>query len=535
MAIPAWAIANTTDVMLDAGVDGNFTAYGTGAPGLQDESDFFIEGDDCESKDAWASGLKGIMHDGTATDMALTTNDVAMVWQIYHIPNAITDNSGGGETGMQVRAGIDDDANYWYFNVGDNLTLLFETWVPWVINWDDPGGVQVGTPTGTIDWIGGGVDISGGPSKGAPFAIDCIRWGRFEIDYTEGETADFNTFIKAEAVINSNANRWGCLESVGGTFRMQGFHSLGTSGTLVDFRDSDQILFIRDTPYAPAGFNRIEVINASSNIEWTNILMTALGTQSPGTFIVTAGAVDLQSCQFTGMGAFTFLASSIVQGTVFTGCGLVTAPGTDMVGSSVLTSTVAADASALLWNVNTDTDTNLDDMTFVQGSNAHHAIELGPNTPAVISLKDIIFTGFDASEGSDGAVIFNNSAKAIAITTSGTSPTLPSFKNGTSASTTVESAVDITINVVDALGADIDDVRVAVYLSSDNTELMNELTVSGQAAAGFTGSTPAAVYIRLRKSSSGDDPRYVPIDASGSIEPSTGLTATFTMVADSIA
>ena len=56
---------------------------------------------------------------------------------------------------------------------------------------------------------------------------------------------------------------------------------------------------------------------------------------------------------------------------------------------------------------------------------------------------------------------------------------------------------------------------------------------SGIYATSFTGSTPLAVVIKVRSSSSGQT-RYIPVRSGGTIAAGTGLVTTVTMQLDTI-
>jgi hypothetical protein len=88
-----------------------------------------------------------------------------------------------------------------------------------------------------------------------------------------------------------------------------------------------------------------------------------------------------------------------------TNSGAITASGAIFTGVKVLTSIVAADAAALIWNNAGDPDGNLDDCTFSKGTNAHHAIQLGASAPATVTLRGMTFTGFSASNEQNDSVI----------------------------------------------------------------------------------------------------------------------------------
>ena len=90
-------------------------------------------------------------------------------------------------------------------------------------------------------------------------------------------------------------------------------------------RDANVVLFIRDTPYVAAGFNRFELLNASSRWEWDNFIVQALGTQAPGVFVVTAGTLAWTSCQLIDVGTIDHDSSTAGTATdcIFRGTGQV--------------------------------------------------------------------------------------------------------------------------------------------------------------------------------------------------------------------
>jgi hypothetical protein len=101
-------------------------------------------------------------------------------------------------------------------------------------------------------------------------------------------------------------------------------------------------------------------------------------------------------------------------------------------------------------------------------------------------------------------------------------------------SVTVNVSVGVNVTIVDSTGTGIQDVQTSVYLSSNDTEVLNvDTSASGLASGTFSGTTPADVYIRWRKSSTGTT-RYVSDSSTGSIASGTGLTAQFVMRQDDI-
>jgi len=96
-------------------------------------------------------------------------------------------------------------------------------------------------------------------------------------------------------------------------------------------------------------------------------------------------------------------------------------------------------------------------------------------------------------------------------------------------SVTVSASVSVGITIVDQAGDPINLAQVGVYLTATDAQVLNaDTNASGVASTTFAGTTPADVYIRWRKSSTGDT-KYFPDSSTGTIESGTGLTAQFVM------
>jgi hypothetical protein len=314
--------------------------------------------------------------------------------------------------------------------------------------------------------------------------MDSIRYGRCRIDYTVGDSGDPATFDGAEAVGNVVGTRWGLLELLGGAYQTQGFHSIGTSGTAVDFRDANKVLFWRrltnnlTDDAVSANFNRVEIINAGSNCDMTNIIWSALGTRARGQFVHTAGTCDLVACQFFDWDTFTFISSTVATDCVFSRCRAVTAPGSTLNGSSVITPDISADTSGLIWDIATDPDGKLDDMTFEQGTAAHHAIDFGTSVTSEITLRGIEFTGFSGTANADGATLRflatsgSLNLNLVGCTVDGGGPTWPAGNFGIDdaagiAITVVISPKTTKLTVADAGGTFIENARAFLETADD--------------------------------------------------------------------
>jgi hypothetical protein len=140
----------------------------------------------------------------------------------------------------------------------------------------------------------------------------------------------------------------------------------------------------------------------------------------------------------------------------------------DLGGSAITNSTSAA---ALRWNVNTDPAGELDNVSFVSAGTGH-ALELGPNCPATIELIGHSYTSYAGTDGSTGnEVIYNNSGKSITIDV--TTGDIPTIRNGSGASTTVNNNVSHTLTGLQ------DNSEVTYVRVSDSAELFHVENSSG--------------------------------------------------------
>ena len=409
----------TTDLTLinTANATTNWSEPGapeTGGGTPQNGTEFFIEGTACISKAcAGVGGISGGVLYDALSGLTIAADDAVYIWLVFAAPNTLLDRSAGG---FAVCVGSSTTAyRKWYVLGKDNYA--YGGWVCVAVDPAVAGSIDIGSPSGTRQYFGGVVKTSATISKGEPFGVDVVRHGR-TLQITDG-VGDPGTFAGAAAANDEQtAARWGIFQAISGGYQLQGRFLLGTAAAAVDFRDLNTTILIANTLFVTAGFNVIEVRNASSRVDFTAVSFSALGTVSRGNFLVTHNAdVNIDSCSFTGMGTFALLGATAITNSTLRSCDTITAPGSDLRGTSVLTSRVAADAGALVWNVSTNPTGLLDDMTFSIGTNAHHAINFGASAPQTITLNGISFTGFNAShEQNDSTLLFSDTGANVTWT-----------------------------------------------------------------------------------------------------------------------
>jgi hypothetical protein len=319
------------------------------------------------------------------------------------------------------------------------------------------------------------------------------------------------------------------FQAEGAGYLWKGLFEIGDASTACTFSDTNVNITVDDTPRTYAGFNSIEFNHASTSVTWTGINITAVNAAqlSPGNLVMNADcSVTMTDCTFTDMNTFVFDSNATLDGCIFRRCAQVTQAGAD-IDDCVFDQSDAA-VSVLCDNIN-----NIDNCTFISdGSN--HGLELTSAHSASITytLTGCSWTNYATSDGSTGnECIYNNSGKSLTINV-GTAQT-PSVRNGSSASTTINASVPVNITVKDTDGSAVATCQVGCYKISDRTEIFatTDTDASGAVSESFSGSTPVEVEVRCRKASSGAT-RYVNYSSKQTIESSTGLTMTVTLVED---
>jgi hypothetical protein len=420
----------------------------------------------------------------------------------------------------------------------DAHTFPFATEYPalggWVRAWVDisrtpefPGGT--GLNEAALRSYGVQISFTSAPGGNAQNLIldaaDFIAGSALSLTGTGGLWSDFTTADQ------NPTNQYGVFRVLGGVYNCFARVQLGTSSSLV-FDDSNFAIVFPQQNLVADNFMGIscDLQNAATNIDWVGGVIRSAGTKRGDLVITgTSGAFDAASMTFSALRAVTLTSICSVTNTSFVSCGQIAAAGANLSGSAVSGYEGAADTAALVWDVATDTNGKLDNLTFTKGTAATHAIELGTTSPTTVTFSGITFSGYNASNGqNDSTVLVSRTGGTVTINVSG--GTTPTYKTA-GATVVVASSVSVSITVVDKNNLPIENAQTAVFLSSDNSTVMNQDTnASGIASTSFSGATPAGVYIRVRKSSS-PGTKYIPVSNTDTIK-STGLSVTITLLVD---
>lgn len=495
MAVPAYTndLTDLNDFEGTIPTLGEFSTYADGRSPAESE-DYPIQG-------TWHIDdvLNSVGHGSIAVDnganITWTSGWAFFVWLVWTAPNAINLQANGG---MMVAVGSAlTTFETWYVGGRDFGSYPYGGWQNFVVDPEIAYSEQVGGGPGTsYRWVGGGVDCITKVAKGSPLGVDVIRYGRGTLRVAGGSDADGLADFAGMATANDGSSaRWGLFQAIEGGYKWKGLMYLGY-GALTEFTDDNENIVVDNTEFVVSSFNRIEIHNASSVINWTNINISALGIVSPGEFemIDNAEFNDIGGV-FTDMSTFIYQSNATLTGRTFRRCGQVTQGGAT-IDSCVFDSCGRnqIDSSSEEFTTLLVDDLDLIDDCIFTSEGQGHAIELtSAHAAGEYTLTGTSFTGYASSDGSTGdEAIYNNSGGAVTINIVG--GTLPSIRNGTSASTTlVVDPVTTTITVLDISDLDpIENVRVLLEAADATGDLLFEesvtLTASGTtASASHTG------------------------------------------------
>jgi hypothetical protein len=487
---------NLTDLTLSQATTG-FTAIGGGGA-IAAETDFYIQDGICVSKltaatwDSAGTARGGVIYNSGAA-RTIPTDGAVMVWMYWWGPGVLATKANGG---AEVIFGNLSTAYYSQYVSGSD-DWEFGGWRCYPVDPNlTPRDRTTGAPNGTWQWFGWNANVAATQSigKGAPYGIDAIRFGRCDLIATDGDLANgYATFLGAANWDNTGTRRLGLLTPMNGVYQQQGLFVMGLAGTPVDFRDSNRVIFIQNTEKVSANFNTFEVRNASSNVSWTAISISALGTVAKGRFVTTDNAtVNISNCTFTDMNTFNFLSNATISETTFRRCGLITPTGAVISGSTVEASTATA---AIIINTVAEMGV-ITDTTFNSNNRAINITAAG-----TYSFDGLLFAGntYDVENSSTGLVTINASNGSNVST----------FINTNGGSTTIVNTKTFTVNNIIA------DTEIRLIRQSDLVELagvevvgaspsgQNNMTVSADAdnpgrykasySYGYTGDVP--IYV----------------------------------------
>lgn len=422
-------------------------------------------------------------------------DNVALVWHGHGVATALDSYANGG---LRIAMAGSNTGNWKAWSVGGNDVPPFP-YAKWVNTPIDPtvaADYTNGTPptNGTdIRGIGSICLLTQVVARGQPHIVDIIRTGRAESRLTGGDLGNgYATFGGFAAVNDTTTNRWGLIQAVSGGYQWKGLMSLGTDATAVDFRDSNQNIFIQDCRKVSSTFNLIEVRNASSRVDWTNITITNVSPSTnvaKGNFAqIHTNDLNIEGCSFVDMGTFGFLSTAYVNDTTFRRCSSITHSGGTFSNNLIARST----GSVLTTLANAAT---IENCNFVSQGTGHAIVISG--TAGDFTFVGNTFSGYAASNGSTGneAIWVNIATGTVNITISGGGST-PTIRTS-GATVNVISGATVTFTGLPT-GCDI------VILTAGTSTILVQVDAHGSTSYGWSYEGTPTVDVGFLK------PGYVP-------------------------
>jgi len=420
------------------------------------EADYYIQGDYCVSS-ALKTGRGTMIYD-YGSEITFAAGDVFMAWLYCIGPTAMANYADGG-FGLLIGDGLGDFYNW---DVWGKDYYIYGGWICVPVDPTQTVSDTVGSPSGVKQFFGMSANITGNIQKGNTIGIDVMRYGRAEAIFKYGDAANgYCNFAGFVAVNDNTSNRWGLLQAVPGGYLWQGLMSFGVAGSggdAVDFRDSNRLIFVAQQLKVYSSFNRIEINQSDSRVDWTNVVFVAIGGVSIGELEVMDNAdVNIDGCAFIDMGTFDFLANSTIQDTNFVRCGKVTQGGGTIDGCvfNKTTDAVALDVDDV------SKVTNCEFISTGQTSTGHHAIE-GFSSAGNYGLTGLTFTDYADEDGDTGAEAIHVLATSGTVTLTLSGGTTPSIRTEGATVDIVSGAVDVTVTVKTSAGVNIQNARVIV-------------------------------------------------------------------------
>lgn len=492
--VAATYTSDLTDIFLFEATT-SISAYGGGGAGLGAGPDYAIQGTNAVDKQVSASE-KGFMYDNTS-NFTIGADDHFFIWLVVAVYGLADTRD---NRGIHVSIG-DDISNFVKFHVNGSDTLPAGGIQPYAIRFDNTTLANrrtlVGTPGTTPSWIGGGANVTG-TARFANFACDAARIGT-GYDVLNGTGADPEADFAGIAA-DDESTAEGIFQTAAGGFKFQGKLRIGSAATACEFLDSNTNIFIINTldGESLSDFTEILIENASSILTLSNVNVIALGTHNRGRFevLTSAATVDLTNVGFIDFGVTILGTGSTLSGCRWIGAGIVTANGADLTGSSISGFEGTADTSPLIWNVATDPDGLLDNMTFAKGTAATHAIEFGTTSPLTMTVRGMTATGYNATDAqNDSTFHVLRPTGTVTINVVGGTGNF-SYKSAGATVVIVIDPVTLLTNVKDVDGGNLQNARVFVETAATiaSGEIFEAAVTSLTQAAGTATCTMTAVH-----------------------------------------
>jgi len=477
------------------------------------------------------------------------TGEFVYVW-INFLAAALLNNQSAGGIGIFLESSTPGTGQYhlWYFDGADTYA---GGWKRLVLDPNETVSASAGTAIdlGAIRYFGVFGDVGGTTARFDNLICDAIDVGNGLRVYGTGTTDD----LMGDILTDEATNRYGiitALNSDGSAIELLGEldigDDVGTNATTVT--DVDKKIFAGNPSYydgtsvttpiplTAMGINCVGNATGATSITIGKKVGTGDSASGRNGYTIVGNATytvgidwddgNVNTNKWYGTtfellgGTLSWSNSSTHEliGCTFNDCAQFDPVGAIVMRAMTFVNYAGSADGALLWNENID----IQKSNFIANT---RGVEHPSSAGTPYGYTDMVFSGntYDVN---------NTSGTAITINKSGTSN--PSTYDTGQTSVTFTGSVPITVTVVNAAGTAITTAAVRIEEADGTLVAQGDVNGSGVYSTTYGGSTPLAVTIKVRSSSSGET-RYFPVRTSGTIASSTGLVTTVSMTADDIA
>ena len=391
----------------------------------------------------------------------------------------------------------------WYLD-GKDTAPVAQGWIPYVLDPSAAGDLSAGTLTlSTVKNVGLICrQTSGVTTTVSNQFYDAIRMGT-GLTATASSAGDTINFAGLYATDGTVTNAWGIITRTVGVYFGAAKMSVGSASQANTclFKDTNAVLVWRNARVASTlyGFN---LLGASGQLTTFQLgEKDGSGNTSAGCVIRGEGtAVWSITCDaFSGFRAYASSLTSILSATLSASSELkdtvVASSGTLDVNGATLTACTFSGHVATQLKVDSTSEMALITGCAFGSAGTGHAIEI--TVAGTYTFSALTFAGYASTNGTTGnEAIYNNSGGAVTVNVSGGST--PTYRNGASASTTVNNTVTLTVSAQLSLaGAEI---RIYDMDNSPAGSLGSELAGSESNAGAtfvYSGSGGNVIWLQI--------------------------------------
>ena len=320
----------------------------------------------------------------------------------------------------------------------------------------------------------------------------------------EGRNAGTTDWTWDDIVAESELNAWGMAKyTTGGAIALNtGVQFFVDDASTHAFTDTNQVILFEDHEYAPTDLYLLQQLGAATGTSNLTIgIKTGTGSAATGaqgcSFIsATAGirwswdsdaanidSTNLYGCTFQHGDDFQLdAASNEIISCQFLGCSSAIVSNSTFQRNSIVDANTLDDVAFITVDDLADIENCI--FQFSDG----HAIEVTAIAGSPFTFTGNSFIGYGTTTSTDAA-IYNNSAGAIVINVGGEGATTPTYKDGTSASTTVNNNKTITV--------DFSPVTVAEVRIYNNSTGLEEAGIEDTAGSTFAFSVSSGLSVDI--------------------------------------